>query len=374
MKADPETRERLARAAESIPVDVEQRLRTVHRRSRSRRAARRVAGIVLASAVVAGGVLSALLLLPLQREDVQPRAGDGPTGRVGYTRVTVVGETIDLDAYSTTAGKWEEVALVTGPASAYAPALSPDGRRLAFIRGAPEPLEVWVANADGSDARPLEGAADLVPIGDTAPAWSPDGSSIAVVTGERNGTAVWVIDPEGGEGRRVLRGEAWQQVAWSPDGKRLAVTGFASSSNTAASYAMAVVGSDGTGLAQVADFEGTAAFPAWSPDGSRIAVMVLDPADQGDYGYDVHIVKTDGTGVTRLTDWEGFDGFPVWSPDGRWIVFSSDRAATPDQLRSNRAGDGWFGASLHLMRPDGSGPHLVLPAGEASLLPTSWAA
>jgi Tol biopolymer transport system component len=63
---------------------------------------------------------------------------------------------------------------------------------------------------------------------------------------------------------------------------------------------------------------------------------------------------------------------PGVPPDGRWIVFSSDRGATAEQLRRNRAGEGWYGASLYLMRPDGSGAHRTLDAGGNTLAVTSW--
>lgn len=369
MKTDLEIRERLARAIDAFPVDIDRRLQAVHSGSRARRTARRIATGAVASAVAAAAVLSAFLLLPLEpREDGRP--GVGPSGRIAYTRVTISGEDLEYEAYATTPGRWDRIPLLTGEDAVYAPVLSPDGSRIAFVRRVGDASNLWVAGSDGSGAHPLTGSPDS--IGDSAPAWSPDGSEIAVIGYGRGGSAVWIVEADGSGARRVLREEGWKQLAWSPDGERLALAGFAETSNTVASYSLAVVAPDGTGLVRVAEFDGTAAYPTWSPDGSRIALMVLDPTDQGDYRYDVHIVNADGSRLTRLKGWEGFDGFPVWSPDGRWIAFSSDRSATADQLRLNRAGEGWFGASLHLMRPDGSGPYLVLEAGEASLLPTSW--
>ena len=56
------------------------------------------------------------------------------------------------------------------------PAWSPDGRKIAFVRGVwPRPSEIYVMNADGSGQRRL--TRDLAP--DGFPAWSPDGRQIA---------------------------------------------------------------------------------------------------------------------------------------------------------------------------------------------------
>jgi TolB protein len=223
---------------------------------------------------------------------------------------------------------------------------------------------LWVVNADGSDARPI--VQDPPPVGDQAPTWSPDGSQIAFIAGDEDGSALWVVRPDGSDAHRVRKGN-WQQVAWSPDGGRLALGGFGE-----ANPALFIINADGTGLEQLAEFDDMVAFPSWSPDGTRVAVMVHASEDEFDYRYDIHVVNVDGSGTIELTDWEGFDGFPVWSPDGRWILFSSDRGATAEQLRTNRAGEGWFGASLYLMRPDGSELRLIVDAGEDSLLATSW--
>jgi Tol biopolymer transport system component len=365
--ADPEIKELLSRAVDPGRFDVEERLRIVHQRSSARLRARRVAMVAFAAVIAVGAVAAAWLLLPL-RKGVDP-AGEGePAGKIAYTRLTVEGEKLNYDVYVANADGSDVSPLITGPDAAYAPTWSPDGTRMAFISAAPDASspELWVVNADGSDARPiLEDPPQLVD--DQAPAWSPDGTRIAFVASEKSGHAVWVVRADGTGKNRIVRGN-WQQVTWSPDGTKLALAG----SGDRPDYGLYVVGADGSGLTRLVEFDKSVAFPRWSPDGTRIAVMVQDPADEFDYMWDIYVVNSDGTGLTPLTGWEGLDAFPVWSPDGRWIVFCSDRDAIAEEVRQNRAGESWFGASLYLMRPDGSGVHRIVDAQETTICATSW--
>ena len=54
------------------------------------------------------------------------------------------------------------------------PDWAPDGRRLAFSRAVGGGVRTWLVRADGSQARPLEGAA-----GDTDPDWAVASPSLA---------------------------------------------------------------------------------------------------------------------------------------------------------------------------------------------------
>lgn len=105
------------------------------------------------------------------------------------------------------------------------PALSPDGRRLAFVRWP----EIWAANADGSEARPFIEA----PAGGAVrnPAWSPDGEQIAyvrAVPSNSRRTSVVVADAETGRDLYVLRGPggayapSWRTAAVLPKANRRA--------------------------------------------------------------------------------------------------------------------------------------------------------
>ena len=60
------------------------------------------------------------------------------------------------------------------------PAWSPDGRRLAFVRGRPGRAELVVMDADGRHERRLTRG-----VGAASPAWSPDGRRIAYSAGPR---------------------------------------------------------------------------------------------------------------------------------------------------------------------------------------------
>jgi Tol biopolymer transport system component/DNA-binding winged helix-turn-helix (wHTH) protein len=98
------------------------------------------------------------------------------------------------------------------------PHLSPDGRRLAFVSGRSGHVAIWVAAADGSDARQLTHNMRHWP---GSPAWSPDGRSIAFDSANVGDQGhIWTIDAEGGTPRQITTGPGSQTVPrWSRDGR-----------------------------------------------------------------------------------------------------------------------------------------------------------
>ncbi|NEB81269.1 serine hydrolase, partial [Streptomyces sp. SID14478] len=71
-------------------------------------------------------------------------------------------------------GAGEPRRLTRGPADT-APAWSPDGQWIAFLRTANGPAQVWLLPADGGDPEPVT----ELPHGAGAPVWSPDGTALA---------------------------------------------------------------------------------------------------------------------------------------------------------------------------------------------------
>jgi dipeptidyl aminopeptidase/acylaminoacyl peptidase len=87
--------------------------------------------------------------------------------------------------------------------------LSPDARTIAYIQGSGLFGDLWLADADGTDARPLvTGEGELAP-----PRWSPDGSKIAYADQGRGGT--YIVDVGTGETTRVL--DATYRPEWLDD-------------------------------------------------------------------------------------------------------------------------------------------------------------
>jgi Tol biopolymer transport system component len=87
--------------------------------------------------------------------------------------------------------------------------LSPDARTIAYIQGSGLFGDLWLADADGADARPLvTGEGELAP-----PRWSPDGSKIAYADQGRGGT--YIVDVGTGETTRVL--DATYRPEWLDD-------------------------------------------------------------------------------------------------------------------------------------------------------------
>jgi Big-like domain-containing protein/WD40 repeat protein len=114
--------------------------------------------------------------------------------------------------------------LLTDTRQLFAPALSPDRRRIVYsVTADGRNYDLWVADADGRNPRAI--TSDSLP--ETAPAWTPDGQRILfTVTTRREGDQIAIINVDG-TGRRILTvppGNA-EAPSVSPDGRWVAFIG-----------------------------------------------------------------------------------------------------------------------------------------------------
>ena len=136
------------------------------------------------------------------------------------------------DIYTLDAAGGAARPLLTGDAFETQPVFSPDGKQIAFISDKSGAANLWVANADGSNARKLSGDTD--PAIYTSPAWSSDGRFVYVSRAIHNILAfeLFAYDPRGGSGIKVTQARPTgtesnadrinaMGAAASPDGKYL---------------------------------------------------------------------------------------------------------------------------------------------------------
>ena len=104
------------------------------------------------------------------------------------------------------------------------PAFSPDGRRLAVVRGVdpapdvPERIELVVFDVESGDARVVARELDRWPM---TPVWTPDGEAILFTADDEGGVSIYRVEvgSDGGDAvTRLAHGAAFSDVAVSPDG------------------------------------------------------------------------------------------------------------------------------------------------------------
>jgi Tol biopolymer transport system component len=218
--------------------------------------------------------------------------------------------------------------LTDNPLVDYMATWSPDGTRLAYVSVRERNQEIFTMRADGSDAVQLtRGTAN-----NNTPSWSPDGRSI-VFQSDRDGRAqVYVMAADGSAQRALTRDSvASAAPSWAPDGRRIYF-----SSQRAGHNEVFVMNADGTGARQLTTTPvGHSGLAAMSRDGRVIAFW--STRDGND---EVYVMNADGSNPRNITNNSARDALLGWTPDGAYILFRSsrDRAAF----------------ELYRMRPDGT--------------------
>jgi len=200
------------------------------------------------------------------------------------------------------------------------PSFSPDGSQVAFWRPSEKGLDLWVARADMSNARPL-GVSTL--LGGFQPVWSPDGRMLAVPASTRGLADVAVVQVEDGTVTLLTDNPAIEiPVQFHPDGDRVVYYGAIGGS--VESFTV----SRSTGEKHpLLDDVGSPYIGEVSPDGRTIIYNRVDGEKST-----LWMADADGGNRRQLTQegFEDFAGTTRWSPDGKQFLYQSRRTGKPD--------------------------------------------
>jgi Tol biopolymer transport system component/DNA-binding winged helix-turn-helix (wHTH) protein len=211
------------------------------------------------------------------------------------------------------------VRLTSFPGSETDPALSPDGKMVAFVWDGEKGDNTDIYAMFVDSGKPVRLTTD--PGYDFSPSWSPDGRVIAFQRGSKEKWSIYLIPGpyrEGTERKLAETVGGWAGLDWSPNGKFLAVSEEASPNRPNSSLLLLAVE---TGEKQQVTFPNRNSFDcrqAFSPDGQTLAFSRFVGAFAGP---DIYTVPVQGGEPKRLTtDQRSQQG--VWSANGREIIFA----------------------------------------------------
>jgi WD40 repeat protein len=221
-----------------------------------------------------------------------------------------------------------------------APALSSDGKRIAFLangnflRGQVF-VDLWLGDAETGKRIKVLANSELNPDFEelrllySQSAFSPDGQKIAMTAQHQGKDVLYVIDVASGKRSKPfdLPLESVAGPTWSPDGKRLIFSGSSGGITD-----LCLVNADGTGFRRLTRDRFGDLQPQWSPDGRTVAFASdrdsasFDLLDFSPWRITLLDIETGRTSV--IPGQAGLNLNPQWSPDGRSIAYLSDRSGT----------------------------------------------
>jgi Tol biopolymer transport system component len=178
-----------------------------------------------------------------------------------------------------------EVNISVPPGANFAPSLSPDGERVAFLHSPRDDgrYDIWVGDVNANNAEQVTNTRNISDV-----VWSPKGDWLAYVHNwsvETFEGQVSLVRPDGDDAKTLVNGDTPE---WSPDGKQLVYVHNGS---------IWTVGSDGRDAKRIIP---NGHSPAWSRDGEQIAFMRADRCAEPPCEEHVFLAFTDGQDVRQI--------------------------------------------------------------------------
>ncbi len=191
------------------------------------------------------------------------------------------------------------------------PALSPDGRYLAYTDFSSGRPALYIRDLSSGTTSKIDKSGICID-----PGWR-NSREVATTLSFEGDQALYLIKVDGSISRRLTFSKGIDlSPSFSPDGNKMAYV------------------SDRNGLPQIfiedlqsgqvnrLTFSGRYnTQPSWSPAGDKIAYTTWESGGE----INIFVIEVDGSGLKQLTGNSGENESPSWSPDGRMIVFASNR-------------------------------------------------
>ncbi len=198
-------------------------------------------------------------------------------------------------------------------------------------------MDIWRANADGTDARVLFASTGY----DAEATVCPRDGRILFTSTMNGDLDLYSMDRDGADVRQITDTPGYDGGAFfSPDCSKIVWRASRPTGDALVEYRallaealvqpsqleIFVADSDGSDIAQVTH-NGKANFaPYLHADNQRI-LFASNLADPRGRDFDIYLIRTDGSGQERITFNPSFDGFPMWTHDGKKLVFASNRGS-----------------------------------------------
>jgi Tol biopolymer transport system component/predicted Ser/Thr protein kinase len=221
-----------------------------------------------------------------------------------------------ISAFTHAAERTEPQPLPSVGNDASEPAISRSAHRLAYVHRFSH-TSIWRMAAPGLEGkrlRPLNQPASLISStrDDESPQFSPDGKKIAFQSSRSGSLEVWICDADGSNAVQVTSfgGPDVSTPRWSPDGGRIAFD-----SNATGEWDIYVVGANGGKPQRMTTNPANDGNPSWSHDGQWI---YFDSARTGEQ--QVWKMSANGGEAVQVTKDGGYA--PLESPDGKFLYYT----------------------------------------------------
>ncbi len=199
------------------------------------------------------------------------------------------------------------------------PAISPDGKSIAYITDDDGTNKIVVMEFDTKKKKnvALGNSSEIDVIHNEKISFSPDGNILAFSGEKTQKDYIFIYDIENEKLNKLpLDIFTVKSPSFSPAGKKIIFVGMERAYNDIYEFNF-----EDNSVKKITDDPENQLSPSYSPDGNFIA---FSQEDTDTYQSDIFLFDSATGEKIRLTDFPGNETEPVFSADGEWIFFTSD--------------------------------------------------